>query len=155
MHTYIPGDGTAAVASLTTRRFTCAEDVVELAMLDPRMGRGTWPEIWHLDHNGALTCCLRGCTCDSLVGWAHDPAALRELREEAAELEHCGTDWLIVESRPGEGTDPRISQVDVGAFVLLRSELHDVGVRLVDALVFDDRGHWWSMRELADGTTKW
>jgi hypothetical protein len=28
-------------------------------------------------------------------------------------------------------------------------------VRLVDALVFDDRGHWWSMRELADGTTQW
>jgi hypothetical protein len=65
----------------------------------------------------------------------------------------CGSDWLLVESRPGDDERPRVSQLDVEAFILLRTELHDVGVRLVDAIVFDDSGHWWSMREMADGTT--
>jgi hypothetical protein len=157
MHTYIPGDGTTAVASSTTRRFQCAEDVVALAMLDPRIGRATWPEIWHLDERGSITCCLRGCCGDSFLGWARDPWALRQLREEGVDLGHCGTDWLIVESRPGaEGSArPAVTRVDVEAYTLLRSELHDVGVRLVDVVVFDDCGHWWSLREMADGTTLW
>ena len=155
MHTYTPGDGSSTVAGFNSRRFTCADDVVELAMLDPRIGCAPWPEIWHLDEEGAMTCCLRGCTCDSLVGWARDPSPLRDLREEGLDLGRCGSDWVIVESRPRGGGAPRVSQLDVEAFMLLRTELHDVGVRLVDALVFDDRGHWWSLRELADGTTTW
>jgi hypothetical protein len=154
MHTYLPGDEPAA-AGITTRRFRRAEDVVGLAAIDPRIGRSTWPEIWHLDDGGAMTCCLRGCTCDSLMGWARDPSPLLQLRLEGIDLGSCGSDWVLIESRPGGNGRPAVDSRDSEAFVLLRSELYEVGVRLLDALVFDDRGHWWSMHELADGTTEW
>ena len=33
--------------------------------------------------------------------------------------------------------------------------LERIGVDLVDAVVFDDQGHWWSLHELTSGMTAW
>ena len=41
------------------------------------------------------------------------------------------------------------------AFGVLRRKLSRVGVDLVDAVVFDDEGRWWSLHELTSGTTAW
>ena len=155
MHTYTPGGGTSAVAGFNSRRFTCARR--RRRARDARPAHRLCPVARDLAprRGRAMTCCLRGCTCDSLVGWARDPSSLRECREEGLDIGRCGSDWVIVESRPRGGGAPRVSQLDVEAFMLLRTELHDVGVRLVDALVFDNHGHRWSLRELADGTTTW
>ena len=30
-----------------------------------------------------------------------------------------------------------------------------MGLTLVDAVVFDDQCHWWSMHEETSGTTRW
>ena len=44
---------------------------------------------------------------------------------------------------------------DAKAFLRLRQQMHALGVVLVDAMIFDDDGHWWSMHELTAGTTAW
>lgn len=39
--------------------------------------------------------------------------------------------------------------------MLVRRALEPIGVLLLDAVVFDDDGHWWSMHELTTGSTRW
>lgn len=140
-------------------RFRCAEDVVAHAAVDPTFGWRTWPEVWHLDPDGALTCGYNASTMCTLVGWADDPSPLRRSRSEglADPRSDCGEDWLIIDSRPVWMGDlrPSVSESDARAFLILRTELHEIGVRLLDAVVFDDAGHWWSLHELTSGTTNW
>ena len=61
---------------------------------------------------------------------------------------------MIVDSRP-VGFRDSPDEADAWAFLELRCQLHGVGVQLLDAVVFDDEGHWWSMHELTSGTTTW
>jgi hypothetical protein len=136
-------------------RFNDAVDVVAYAERDLLIGLQTWPEVWHLDETGMFQCYFKGSSCDSLVRWADEPWPLERSRAEGLAHGGCVDRWVIVDSRLIRFTDPP-DEGDVRAFLDLRSHLNDViGVDLVDAVVFDDRGHWWSMHELTSGTTAW
>jgi hypothetical protein len=43
------------------------------------------------------------------------------------------------------------SELDQRSYVVLRSRLEEVGVNLVDAVIFDGDFHWWSMHDLEPG----
>jgi hypothetical protein len=45
--------------------------------------------------------------------------------------------------------------VDESRLEQVRQHLAEVEVNLVDAVIFDDNGHCWSMHELTSGTTRW
>ena len=63
---------------------------------------------------------------------------------------------MIVDSRRSFFYDPPIvDEADAHPFVVLRRKLRRAGIDLLDAVVFDDAGHWWSMHELTSGTTRW
>ncbi len=44
---------------------------------------------------------------------------------------------------------------DVEQFIRLRRQLDVDGITLVDAVIFDDQRHWWSINELLTGQMKW
>ena len=81
---------------------------------------------------------------------------MRALRWRLAGLRDggCTTRWLIVDSRP-TGIRQPVDAGDAEAFLRLRDELSTIGLTLLDAVVFDDQCHWWSMHEAATGTTRW
>lgn len=157
MHTYtkpLPRLGLPSIGAFT---FNDALDVVGYAELDATIGWKTWPEIWHLDSDGRFQCYYKGCTGESLVRWARKPADLRDLRAMASERpEGCTDRWLIVDSRPlWLNEPPTVDEADARAFLTIRRRMGRLGVTVVDAVVFDDEGHWWSMHELTAGTTAW
>ena len=155
MHTYNKPPTTTPVPNLDDFRFNDALDVVAFAEVDACMGWRTWPEVWHLDDDGVFACYYKGSSCDSLVDWAEEPWPLERSRREGLAHGGCADRWLIVDSRPRGFREPP-HEADAYAFLRLREHLRDViGVELVDAIVFDDEGHWWSMHELTSGTTAW
>lgn len=134
-----------------------AEDVVWVAARWPSFGRLTFPEILHLDERGANECGWLASSLCSLVRWATDPGDL-ETALEQARLDGCTHDrWLVVDSRPSAFADlrPPVTEADAKAFIELRTWLGGRHIDLVDAVVFNDRLRWWSMRELTMGTTRW
>lgn len=132
------------------------EDLVDWASGTPEVGAVDWLDVWHLAPGGEVTCQCESCSCSSLVGWAVDPTPLLQLRYGGLDRATCGDDWLIVESRsPRSGTCLPPCDADREAFERLVQELGGVGVTLLDAVVFDDDGHWWSMRELTTGSIEW
>ena len=135
--------------------FNDALDVVAFAELNPCIGKLTWPEAWHLDETGAFQCYFKGSSLDSLLEWAEDPWPLERSRREGLANGGCADRWVIVDSRPRwHAVAP--DEDDVRAFLDLRLHLRDaLGVELVDVVVFDDEGHWWSLHELTCGTTAW
>jgi hypothetical protein len=136
--------------------FRCAEDVVAKASVWPLYGRQTVPEVWHLDPEGHHLCGWRASSLCSLIRWADEPFWLNQhLLHTRADGCTCSR-WAIVDSRPTELPirDP-VSEADARAFTALRKRLAEDDVDLVDAVVFDDQQHWWSMRELTLGTTSW
>ncbi len=48
-----------------------------------------------------------------------------------------------------------MDEADAHTFLVLSRNLAGIGLRLVDAVIFDDEGHWWSLHELTTGTTRW
>lgn len=156
MHTYIrPTTCPDPFPDIGEFRFTGALDVVAYAEVDPSVGRLTWPEAWHLDDSGAFACYYKGSSCDSLIRWAEEPWPLERSRREGLANDGCVDRWLIVDNRPVWFSEPP-GEGDVRAFLELRDHLRKVmRVELVDAVVFDDQGHWWSMHELTSGTTAW
>jgi hypothetical protein len=146
-----------APPSLETFRFKCAEDVAAFAAYNPYIGSATWPEVWHLDEQGRFACYYKASSGDSLECWAADPYPLLRSREEGLRSGGCASDWLIVESRPAYRTrrGAVVTEHDTDDFLELQEQLDEVGVRLVDAIIFDDACHWWSMRELTTGSTHW
>jgi len=157
MHTY-PHRWTddTEVPDLESYRFTDALDVVALAELDRTQGWKTWPEVWHLDDEGRLRCAFRASSGQTLQRWADDPRPLRRSRAEGLADGGCPDRWLIVDSRPcGLSFRAGVDESDPAAFLAIRRDLATIGLTLVDAVVFDDQGHWWSMHELTSGTTRW
>jgi len=159
MHTYakpVP-DASAVMPSITEFRFNDALDVVAYAEIDPIVGWATWPEIWHLDTEGEFQCYFKGCISQSLARWARKPGELLEWREHGpATSLSCAHRWLIVDSRPTWLREPpTVTEADAQAFLTLRRKLARHGITLVDDVVFDDEGHWWSLHELTCGTTAW
>ncbi len=68
----------------------------------------------------------------------------------------CPSRWLLIDSRPlWIVPQPQPSDADIEAFGLLQQLLAAIEVELVDAMIFDDECHWWSMRELATGDGSW
>ena len=137
-------------------RFRAALDVVALAQVDRTIGWKTWPEVWHLDEEGAFACYYKGSTLDSIRQWATDPSPLHRSRIEGLRTTGCADRWVIVDSRPtwlhgGTATD----ESDVEAFLRLRPTLQAFGVSLLDVVIFDDDQRWWSLHELTAGTTLW
>jgi len=157
VHTYDrPSASPDPLPSIAEFPFNDALDVVAYAEVDLCIGWNTWPEVWHLDETGVLACAYKASSCESLVGWAQDPWQLeRSRREGLASAGGCADRWLIVDSRPTWLSEPP-NEADARAFIELRAHLQDsIAVELVDAVVFDDDGHWWSMHELTSGTTEW
>ena len=140
--------------SIDDFRFHDAVDVVAYAELNQCMGWRTWPEVWHLDPEGNLACSFKGSSLDSLVEWGLDPSDLERSRWEGLAVHDCPNRWVIIDSRPVGFSDPP-GEGDAWAFLELRRHLAGIGVDLLDAVVFDDDGHWWSMHELTSGTTAW
>ena len=139
---------------ITTHRFADALDVVALAEVDRLIGWKTWPEVWHLDDEARFRCYFRASTMDGVKRWADDPSDLHRSRIAGIADGGCPKRWLIVDSRP-TGIRQPVDDGDAEAFLRLRDELGTVGLTLVDAVVFDDRWHWWSMHEETSGTTRW
>ena len=140
---------------INTLTFACAEDVVELARRDPLIGRLTWPETFHVDPAGLMTCSSKGGSFCGVKAWADDVDEMLECRVTVLDAP-CPDDWFIIESRPAfMYPPPTVDEGDAEAFVVLRRELAEAGIRLLDAVVFDDGCHWWSMHELVTGTTTW
>ena len=48
-----------------------------------------------------------------------------------------------------------MAESDAEAFMTLRQLLAQDGIELLDAVIFDETDHWWSMHELTSGTSKW
>lgn len=136
--------------------FTCAEDVVAKASRWPLFGRATFPEIWHLDRDGHYVCGWQASSLCTLVGWVEEPELL-ETHLWHSRTDGCRHDrWIIVDSRPTVfDSRGRVSEADAKAFVELGRRLARSGIDLLDAVIFDDLQHWWSLRELTRGTTDW
>ena len=135
----------------------CAEDVVAKAARWPMFGRGTCAEVMHLDELGHTECGWRPSSFQSLLYWNEHREDLTKALLHAR-LERCDHErWLVVDSRPTSLGDlcPPVSEADAKAFTEIRMWLGERGVELVDTVVFDDQQHWWSMRELTMGTTRW
>lgn len=142
--------------SIEAFRFRDALDVVALAQVDRCIGWKTWPEVWHLDEDGAFACYHKASTVDTIQQWADDPSPLHRARIEGLRSGGCADRWVIVDSRPTWlSSRPRPDESDIEAFVRLRPALAAFGVVLLDVVVFDDDQHWWSLHELTDGTTTW
>lgn len=143
-------------APIDTFQFRGPLDVVARAEVDATMGWRSWPEVWHLDDSGRFCCYFKACTGDGVGEWAADPTDLYRSRDAGLADGGCTDRWLIVESRPlWLCPDPVVTVDDGDSFVAVRSALEDVSVVLLDAMVFDDQGHWWSLNELASGSLKW
>ena len=138
---------------LSEARLLGPRDIVDRAAHEPILGGVTWPESWHLDRSGAFQCGHRGSTLESARTWADDPRSLlRTRREGLSSPEGCPPDWLIIDSRPRAmwGGEP-IGEADARAYLLIRSALAAVGVRLLDLMIFDDDRNWWSIGQLLSG----
>lgn len=137
------------------REFADALDVVSWAERDRTLGWKTWPEVWHLDDRGRFHCYYKASSLSSLQRWADDPSDLYRSRAEGLrDPDGCTERWLIVDSRPARLSPPP-TEADVAAFSRVREALGSIDVLLLDAVVFDDGCHWWSMWELVTGTTRW
>jgi hypothetical protein len=131
-------------------RFRSPADVVEFARHDATIGWATWPDVWHLDADGRFHCYFKASSCDGIRRWADDPyGLLRSRRDGLRSPDGCAPNWLIVENRTlAWRKDVPPSELDVQAFLAVRAEMASIGVNLVDAMIFDDDCHWWSMHDL-------
>jgi hypothetical protein len=158
MHSYQrrwPDDlSTAALPDISEPRFRDALDVARFAELDWLLAWRTWPEVWHLDDDGAFCCASRGSSLDSVRTFAKDPLAMLDCRLVPTGGP-CPNRWLVIESRHPYHQLYHPDEGDAAAFVTLRQELADFGITLLDVMVFHQEFHWWSLHELTSGTTAW
>src|ERR1700730_313157 len=159
MHDYAalwPPDGIGELPRVEDYRFRSALDVVAWAQRDRTIGWKTWPEVWHVDPDGEFQCYHKGSSLDGLERWAEEPEDLCRVRYQGEAGPGCPSRWSIVDSRPAWlYHEPIVSERDAEAFVTIRNALAADGIELLDAVVFDDARHWWSMNELLTGTTTW
>lgn len=158
MHTYEPitVSDPADIPSICGKTFHDAFDVVEFERISNLVAWRTWPEVWHLDDTGEMRCYHKASSLDSIREWADDPRTLLLAREQGLRNGGCADRWVIIESRTamwhGEGI---VSEADAKAFLDLRALLSRHGIELLDAVIFDDANHWWSMHELTSAGTRW
>jgi hypothetical protein len=159
VHTYekrwCDGQDDGCYPELKDFLFTGPLDVVRFAELDPAVTWRTWPEVWHLDDDGAFCCASRGSSFDSVRTFADDPAGMLRCREIELD-DSCPNRWLVIESRrPHRKASYRPDEGDAQAFVELRRGLGRFGITLLDVMIFDQEFHWWSLHELTSGKTSW
>ena len=158
MHTYQgrwPDDHSERVLPrLADFRFNDALDVARYAELDWLIPWRTWPEVWHLDDDGAFQCGSKGTSLDSVQTLAEDPADMLRCREVDLDWP-CPDRWLVIEPRHPWNDPYQVDESDAQAFLDLRQGLARHGVTLLDVMVFDQEFHWWSLHELTSGTTRW
>lgn len=141
---------------IADRTFADAVDVARFAEEGGVLVGQSRCESWHLDPVGRWVCGTRGTMCDSLDQWAADPHRLLRAYLEGRVAGSCTPRWVIVDERPQWETDPTTpTEADVEQFLRLRRQLAVAGITLVDAVIFDDRLHWWSICELVTGSTRW
>ena len=153
MGTYVPLYDPANLAEapdpdLEAHRFCSPADVVEWARRDFTIPSKTFPEVFHLDGEGAYRCGYRASSMSSIQRWADRPHDLLRSRWEGMARMRCADNWLILEPRtmPWKTVPP--TEGDAEAFAHVRKVLATVGVQLVDLVVFDSRFHAWSMHDL-------
>ena len=157
MHTYVPVTVTdpADLQSIAGKKFHDALDIVEYERIGNLVAWRNWPEVWHLDESGEMTCYSKSFTGDSIRRWARDPSGLLAPRQTPV-AGKCGDRWLIIESRTLLRDDEEpVAEVDAKAFLDVRTILAAEGICLVDVVIFDRHEHWWSMHELTAGRTRW
>lgn len=156
-HTYRRPTPGGSVPRIDTFAFRGPLDVVGRAEVDATMGWATWPEVWHLDEGGRFCSYYKAFTGDGVTRWAADPSPLYRSRAAGLQDGGCTDRWLVVDSRPRWlSADPVVVAADeVDAFLAVRCALEEVSVLLVDAMIFDDDGHWWSLNEIATGGLEW
>ncbi len=145
------------IPDIGERPFLCADDVVRFAEMGGVLTGQQRTESWHLDRHGHFTCGTRPTMMDSLADWAANPRRLIEAFIAGRPGRTCSPVWVIVDERPTVnwgGCEPP-GEADVEQFLRLQRQLEVAGIRLVDAVIFDDRRHWWSMCELLTGSTTW
>lgn len=136
-------------------RFNDALDVIDYACLEGTFHWRTWTEVWHLDDHGAFTCYAKLSSFRGIRDYAEDPWPFCEMRRTAQEEGGCGTRWLINEPRLTGRRRPPPDEGDVRAFQQLRHIVADMGVNLVDCMLWSDEFRCWSLHELTSGTTRW
>jgi hypothetical protein len=157
MHTYEPFSEQEQLAEpdIEEFRFLSPLDVAEWARYNEYIGHRTYPEIWHLDLQGQFQCYTPGYSTNSLQRWAADPQSLFISREHGLAAGDCPNRWLIIETLVPWRDHIAPNEADAYAFGFLRSSLATVGVELVDAVMFDNTHHWWSMNEMVTGSLDW
>jgi hypothetical protein len=151
--TYVPLYDPANLAAaphprLEDHRFRSPDDVIEWARQDFAIPSKTFPEVFHVDVEGAYRCGYRASSLDTIGRWADNPHDLLRSRWEGMAKMCCASNWLIVEHRtlPGHTVPP--SEADAEDFVHVRKILATVGVQLIDLVIFDGQFHAWSLHEL-------
>lgn len=134
--------------------FRGLNDLIRWAELDRTTAWRTWPEIWHLDDDGAFRCGSKGSSLEGVQAYAEDPERLLACRWYTPR-DDCPDRWLIIEVRDERNDPYPVGGSDVAAFVELRRGLEDFGVTLLDVVVFDQELHCWSLHEMATGSTTW
>lgn len=88
--------------------------------------------------------------------WAKNTRDLRRSRHMGLAENGCADRWLIVEPRVAWWHDRLVpGESDVRDFLVVRRKLRSIKVTSLDALIFTDQGHWWSMHELTTGTLEY
>lgn len=156
MHRYSsPSDPQRRLPKIQDFRFDDALDVIEYASIEGMFDWRTWSEVWHLDATGRFRCYGKLSSFTTVRDLVDDPFELLEMRRQGLVQGGCPDHWLINEPRQlrygGEAPD----EPDVAAFLALRTMLADVGVDLVDCMLWADDLRCWSLHELTSGTTRW
>ena len=114
-------------------------------------------ESWHLDRDGRFVCGTRGTVLDSLANWANDPRRLVDAFLNGRSAGACSPTWVVVDERLAQSFEDAHppGELDVEHFMRLRRQLDVAGITLVDAVIFDDQRHWWSINELLTGQMQW
>ena len=137
-------------------RFHDALDVVAYAEVGGIVSGERRCSSWHLDRDGRFACGTRATLCDSLAEWADDPERLVRAFIAARRDGGCASRWVIIDERgPVDGPCSLPGEEDAEQFLRLRRQLEVVGIRLLDAVIFDGANRWWSMSELLTGSTRW
>jgi hypothetical protein len=134
--------------------FRGLDDLIRWAELDRTTAWRTWPEIWHLDDDGAFRCGSKGSSFEGVHTYAKEPGRLLDCRWYMPR-DDCPDRWLIIEARHPWDEPYRVDESDAAAFLELRHGLEEYAITLLDVVVFDQEFHCWSLHELTTGSTTW
>lgn len=156
MHRYsAPADPDHPLPKIEDFRFHDALDVIHYASLEGMFDWRTWSEVWHLDATGTFRCYGKLSSFNTVRDLVEDPFELLEMRRHGLAQGECPNRWLINEPRPLRLGSDAPDEGDVAAFLTLRRMLADVGVDLVDCMLWSDDMRCWSLHELTSGTSRW